>query len=57
MADIAALRTYLRDPIGLGIDAIGTTRANAIISKGINSIEDLVDLYDDMGIKTLCQNV
>ena len=57
MADIAALRTYLRDPIGLGMDATGIARANAIISEGINSIEDLVDLYDDTGIKTLCQNV
>ena len=57
MADIAALRTYLRDPIGLGMDATGTARANAIISEGVNSIEDLVDLYDDTGIRTLCQNV
>ena len=57
MADIVALRIYLRDPIGLGINAIGTERANAIINEGINSIDDLVDLYDDTGIKTLCQNV
>ena len=57
MADIAALRIYLRDPIGLGLDATGTAIANTIIAEGITSIEDLVDLYEDTGIKTLCQNV
>ena len=57
MADIAALRTYLRDPIGLGTDAAGTAKANAVINEGIGSIDDLVDLNYDKGIKTLCMNV
>ena len=39
------------------MDGTGTARAKAIINEGVNSIEDLVDLYDDSGIKTLCQNV
>lgn len=47
MADITALSTYLRDHIGLRLDAEGTTRANAIIVEGITVIEDLVDLYED----------
>ena len=57
MADIAALRTYLKDPIGLGLNATGTDRANAVIAEGIDSIDNLIDLYEDDGIKTLCQNV
>ena len=57
MADIAAVRTYLRDPIGLGLDANGTAKANAVIAEGITNIEDLVDLNEDEGIKTLCQNI
>ena len=57
MTDIVALRTYLRDPIGLGNDASGTEKANAIITEGISNIEDLYDLKEDEGIKTLCRNV
>ena len=57
MADITTLRTYLRDPIGLEMDAQGTHKANVIITEGINSIEDLVDLHPNDGIKTLCINV
>ena len=56
-ANIAALRTYLREQIGLGMDNQGLERANAIINEGLNSIEELVDIADDDGIKTLCQNV
>lgn len=57
MVDIAALRIYIRDPIRLGMDAAGTVKANTIIAEIITSIEDLVDLYEDTYIKTLCQNV
>ena len=57
MTDIAALRTYLKDPIGLGLNATGTDRANAVIAEGIHSIDNLIDLYEDDGIKTLWQNV
>ena len=55
--NLASLRTYLRGQIGLGTDARGLERANAIINEGLNSIDELVDLADDDGIKTLCQNV
>ena len=58
MADLAALRTYLKDIIGLGATTTrGTERANAIIEEGLESISDLVDLSHDDGVKTLCQNV
>jgi len=58
MADLAALRTYLRDIIGLGATTpIGQERANAIIEEGLESISDLVDDSHENGIKTLCQNV
>ena len=51
------LRAYLRNVIGLGMDAEGLERANAIIDEGVNSAENLVDMYDGDGIKTLCSNV
>ena len=51
------LRSYLRNVIGLGNDAEGLERVNAIIDEGINSAEDLVDMFDDDGIKALCSNV
>ena len=54
MADIAALRNYLKDPIGLGLNAMGTDRTNAVIAEGIDSIDNLIDLYEDGVIKTLC---
>ena len=57
MVEIAALRTFLRVPIGLGNDATGTTRANAIIDEGVKSLEDLVDLTYNEGIKILYSNV
>ena len=52
-----ALRTYLRTIIGLGNDVEGLERADAIIGKGIDSTDDLADLYDEKGIKTLCANI
>ena len=54
MADIAALRTYLKNPIELCLHDTGTDRTNAVIAEGIDSIDNLIDLYEDGGIKTLC---
>ena len=57
-AEIAALRIYLRNVIGLGATTqIGAERANAIIEEGVSSISDLVDLSHEDGVKTLCANV
>jgi len=57
-ADLAALRTYLIDAIGLGATTpLGLERANAIIDEGLESITDLVDLSHEDGVKTLCYNV
>ena len=57
-ADLAALRTYLRDAIGLGsTNEVGLARANAIIDEGLESIADFVDLSHEKGVKTLCNNV
>ena len=56
-AQVVALRTYLRNVIGLGNDAEGVERADAIINEGINSAEELADLYDNKGVKILCANV
>ena len=56
-AATAQLRNYLKDVIGLGVGQEGTDRANAIIEEGIDSIEDIADVYDNDGIKTLCSNV
>ena len=57
MAETVALRTYLREVIGLGANQDGTDRANAIIDEGLDSIASLVDLDPDNGIKTVCANV
>lgn len=57
-ADLAALRTYLRDAIGLGsTNEVGLARTNAIIDEGLESIADFVDLSHEKGVKTLCNNV
>ena len=57
MTTVAALRTYLRNVIGLGSNPEGLERANAIIDEGVRAPEDLADLYDNKGVKVLCANV
>ena len=57
MAAVQATRAYLRVIIGLGVTAEGRTRANAIIDEDLNNLEDLHELADDNGVKTLCANV
>lgn len=57
MAAVQATRAYLRTVIGLGVNAEGTARANAIIDEGLNDLDDLHELADDDGVKTLCANV
>ena len=56
-AAVQATRTYLRVVIGLGNNAEGTLRANAIIAEGLDNLEDLHELADDDGVKMLCANV
>ncbi len=56
MAAEAAIRTYLKEIIGLGMDQLGTNRANAIIAEGLNSFDTLVDFNKD-DIKSLCSTV
>ena len=41
---------YLRGPIGFDLNGTGTTRVEAIINEGVSTMDDLVDLYVDMGI-------
>ena len=56
-AAVQTTRTYLRVVIGLGINAEGTLRANAIIDEGLDNLEELHELADDNVVKTLCANV
>ena len=49
-----AARTYLREIIGLGIDADGLARADAMQAEGLEALEELAD-FDAAEIKTLCQ--
>jgi hypothetical protein len=56
MATEAAMRRYLKDAIGLGANALGTTRANAIMAEGLDSFDSLVD-FDKDDIKSLCSTV
>ena len=50
--------TYLRTVIGLGNNAEGNKRAEAIMSKGLNDLADIYELVvANDGIKTLCSSV
>ena len=55
-AALAELRNYLRGTIGLGADAAGLARANAIIDEGLESMNDLAE-FDQASMKTLCSSV
>ena len=57
MADVPALRTYLRNVIGLGNDATGLDRANAVIDEGLTAIDDIADLNADKGVRAMTANV
>ena len=58
MTEITELRAYLKEVIGLGRNAEGTARANAIIGQGIEKISDFADLAeDDDGVNKICNNV
>ena len=57
MANVIALRSYLRNVIGLGTDAVGQQRVDAVIDERISSIPDLAELNQDNGVKTLTANV
>ena len=57
MVTVNATRTYLRTVIGLGNNAEGTERADAIMSEGLNDLADIHELANDDGIKTLCSSV
>ena len=56
-AALIELRTFLRQVIGLGQDPRRLERWNAVIDEGVDSINELAEVYDDDGIKTLCSNV
>ena len=56
MAGIVELRNYLQNIIGLGADAQGLERANAIIDEGISSMDDFAD-FDKEDMVTLCTSV
>ena len=57
MVTVPATRAYLRITIGLGNDAEGEERANAIIEEGLDDLSEIGELADDEGIKTLCSSV
>ena len=53
MADLAAMRTYLRDVIGI-TDPV--ERRQAIQNEGLNTFKDFAE-FDKEGIETLCASV
>ena len=57
MVTVPATRAYLRITIGLGNDAEGEERANAIIEEGLDDLSEIGELADNEGIKTLCSSV
>lgn len=56
MAQVAAMRTYLKEVIGLGRNAEGTLGANAIIAEGLDSF-DAFKNFEKADIKALCSSV
>jgi len=56
MAQVATIRTYLREVIGLGQDATGTTRSTAFIDEGLDSF-DAFQSFAKADIKALCSLV
>ena len=56
MAGIVEVRNYLQNIIGLGADAQGLARANAIIDQGLTSMDDFAD-FDKEDMITLCASV
>ena len=56
-AALTELRTFLRQVIGLGQNPEGSERTNTVIDEGVDSINELAEVYDDDGIKILCSNV
>ena len=56
-AALTELRTFLRQVIGLGQNPEGLERTNTVIDEGVDSINELAEVYDDDGIKILCSNV
>ena len=57
MVTVNATRTYLRTVIGLGNDAEGYERANAVIEEGLDDLSEIGELAEGDGIKTLCSSV
>ena len=59
MAAVNAIRTYLKDVIGLGPGATGTEKANAIIEEDLDNVTVLAEMYEEDGdiISTMCSNV
>ena len=53
----ATTRTYLKTVIGLGNNAEGKERANAIMFQGLDNLAEISELADDDDIKTLCSSV
>ena len=56
MATIATLKTYLKDIIGFGDNALGTARATAVIDQGMDDLEE-ISTFDEDDIKRLCYAV
>lgn len=53
MAEVAAVRVFLREVIGLGINDEGTRRAEAMIAEGLDSFQAFLD-FDKADIKSMC---
>ena len=50
-AALIEVRTFLRQVIGFGHDPEGLERSNAAIDEGVDSTNELAELYDDDGTK------
>ena len=56
MTTTASLRTYLKEVIGFGQNALGTERANAVIAEGLTDFDSFKS-FDKDDIKSLCYTI
>ena len=56
MTTTATIKSYLKDIIGLGDNATGTARANAVIDQGMDDLAE-ISTFDEDDIQRLCAAV
>jgi len=56
MTTTASLRSYLKEVVGFGQNALGTERANAVIAEGLTDFDSFKS-FDKDDMKSLCYTI